>query len=90
MRNVPENAAHLCISFNETELRIFQSLLTREVLYQFARSLEIMSWQAREEVMCHLQVQTSVDEANGLWTDDVYCCAELSRWERFDWPQIGG
>ena len=54
--------SHLLVALNEAKFSIFQSLFSCKLLDEFARFLEIVARQAREEVMRHLQVQPAVQK----------------------------
>ena len=62
LRHCLQYAPHLIITLHKSKLRILKPLLPRKLLHELTRCTEVVSREARKEVMRHLQVQPAVQK----------------------------
>ena len=65
-------------------------LLLTILLDQQTGRPEVMPRQAREEMVCDLEVQTAVKELDLRRADDIHGSSKLTRGERLGWTEILG
>lgn len=80
---------HLLVSINEFQDGIGDACISAELLYHGLRFSEIMSRNAREQMMNGLELKTAVNEVQPGRAVDVHGSAELALGERLVLAQIG-
>lgn len=75
VRDRPEHTQDITITLHKPELSILQTLLFGELFDDEAGFAQVVSGQAREEMMGNLEVETAVNELDGGRANNVHCRA---------------
>jgi len=62
IRHTFEHVQHFSITANESKFGIHEVLFLGEFLHQDASLTQVVSWETREEVMSHLEMQSAMHE----------------------------
>lgn len=88
LRHVPKHTAHLSVPFDESEFGVLEPLFSCELFDELACGFEIMTRKTREEVVRHLEMQSSVNKTEVFGADDVCARPHLTIRERFHGAHI--
>ena len=76
--HILEHTEDFAIALDEAKLMVCQPTLGGKLFDEEARFTQVVSRQSREEMVCYLEVETTVDKTQRIGADNVCCSAELT------------
>ena len=76
--DIPQHTDHFLVAIHESKFVVAQALLLGKVFHKLTRTSEVMARQSREEMMCHLKMESSMDKFHRIRADHIRRSTQLS------------